>query len=163
MHGDSFLLLIHTFSVLYLQLKKLRRHNKSAIDLSNANPACGHKEVPRSTGHIMATTRYSNQQGSKSRQKFMRLYKQWQRPIGLCSLGALKSYFSASKRKNLCFFFVSAPPRYGVRRPNNFFDPPFFFSAPPCVCMFADCCRACLSLSSRLRARDCEVRAPGAP
>ena len=27
--------------------------------LSNANPACGHKEVRRSTGHIMVTTRYS--------------------------------------------------------------------------------------------------------
>ena len=75
------LLLIHTFSVLSLQLKKLRWHNKSAIDLSNANPACGHKEVRRSTGHIMVTTRYSDQQGSKSRQKDMRLYKQWHRPI----------------------------------------------------------------------------------
>ena len=38
-------------------------------DLSNANPACGHKEVRRSTGHIIVTTRYSDQQGSKSRQK----------------------------------------------------------------------------------------------
>ena len=75
------LLLIHTFSVLSLQLKKLRWHNKSALDLSNANPACGHKEVRRSTGHIMVTTRYSDQQGSKSRQKVMRLYKQWHRPI----------------------------------------------------------------------------------
>ena len=87
------LLLIHTFSVFSLQLKKLRRHNKpmsppkpldisppegecsegldafrfflnkSAIDLLNANPACGHKEVRRSTGHIMVTTRhcYSDQ------------------------------------------------------------------------------------------------------
>ena len=36
---------------------------------SNANPACGHKEVPRSTGHIVVTTGYSDQQGSKSRQK----------------------------------------------------------------------------------------------
>ena len=60
---------------------KLRRHNKTAIDLSNANPTCGHKEVPRSTGHIMVTTRYSDQQGSKSRQNVMRLYKQWPRPI----------------------------------------------------------------------------------
>ena len=83
-HGDKLLLLlIHIFSVLLsLQLKKLRRHNKSALDLSNANnPACGHKEVRRSTGHIMVTTRYSDQQGSKSRQKVMRLYKQWHRPI----------------------------------------------------------------------------------
>ena len=62
------LLLIHSFSVLSLQLKKLRQHNKSATDLSNANPACGHKEVRRSTGHIMVPTRYSDQQGSKSQQ-----------------------------------------------------------------------------------------------
>ena len=75
------LLLIHTFSVLFLRLKKLRRHNKSAIDLSNANPACGHKEVRRSTGHIMVTTRYSDQQGSKSRQNVKRLYKKWHRPM----------------------------------------------------------------------------------
>ena len=60
--------LIQTFSVLSLQLKKLWRHNKSAIDLSNANPACGHKEIRRSTVHNMVTTRYSDQQGSKSRQ-----------------------------------------------------------------------------------------------
>ena len=38
------------------------------IDLSNANPARGHKQVRRSTGHIMVTTPYSNQQRSKSRQ-----------------------------------------------------------------------------------------------
>ena len=74
-------LLIHTFSVLSLRLKKLRRRNKSAIDLSNANPACGHKKVRRSTGHIMVTTCYSDQQGSKSQQKVVRLCKQWHRPI----------------------------------------------------------------------------------
>ena len=39
-------------------------HNVSAIDVLNANPARGHKEERRSTGHIMVTTRYSNQQGS---------------------------------------------------------------------------------------------------
>ena len=38
------------------------------IDLSNTNPACGHKEVPKSTCHIVVTTRHSDQQGSKSRQ-----------------------------------------------------------------------------------------------
>ena len=38
-------------------------------------------EVPRSTGHIMVTTLYSDQQGSKSRQKVMRLYKRWHRAI----------------------------------------------------------------------------------
>ena len=54
----------------------------AAIDLSNANPAaCGHKEVRRSTGHIIMTTRYSDQQGSKSRRNVIRLYKQWYRPI----------------------------------------------------------------------------------
>ena len=30
--------------------------NKSAIGLSDANPARGHREVRRSTGHIMVTT-----------------------------------------------------------------------------------------------------------
>ena len=35
--------------------------NESAIDLSNANPARGHKEVPRSTGHIVVTARYNTQ------------------------------------------------------------------------------------------------------
>ena len=76
------LLLVHTFSVvLSLQLKKLRRRNESAIDLSNVNPARSHKEVRRSTGQIMVTTRYSDQHGSKSRQKVMRHYKQWHRPI----------------------------------------------------------------------------------
>ena len=38
-----------------------------------------------------------------------------------------EQYFSAPKRENLGFFFFSAPPRYGVRRPNNFFDPPKIF------------------------------------
>ena len=64
------MLLIHTFSVLSLQLKKLRRHNQSAIDLSNANGARGHKEVRRPTGLIVVTNRYSNQQGSNSRQNY---------------------------------------------------------------------------------------------
>ena len=74
-------LLIHTFSVLSLQMKNLRWHNKSAIDLSKANSACGHKEVWRSTGHIMVATPYSDQQGYKSRQKVMRLYKEGHRPM----------------------------------------------------------------------------------
>ena len=41
----------------------------------------GDKEVPRPTGPIMVTVRYSDQQGSKSRQIVTRLYKQWHRPI----------------------------------------------------------------------------------
>ena len=49
------LLYIHTFSVvLSLQLWNIiRRHNKSAIDLSNVNPARGHKMIGKSTGHII--------------------------------------------------------------------------------------------------------------
>ena len=53
-------------------------------------------------------------------------------------------FFGAQAGKNrFIFYFFSAPSRYGVRRPNNFFDPPkkpfgshnffsaaFFFSAP---------------------------------
>ena len=49
-------------------MKKLRRHNKSAIYLSNVNPARGHNEVRRSTGQILVTTRYSDQERSQSRQ-----------------------------------------------------------------------------------------------
>ena len=81
--------LIHTYiqRIVLATKEKLRRHNKSAIYryyLSNADPACGRKEVRRTTGHIMVTTRYSEQQGgSKSRQNVMRLYKQWHRPINV--------------------------------------------------------------------------------
>ena len=57
------LLLIHTFSVLSLQLKKL--------GLSNADPARGHKEVRRSTGHIMGTARYSNQHRDPNSDKIL--------------------------------------------------------------------------------------------
>ena len=39
----------------------------SHIYLSNVNPSRGHKEVRRPTGHIMAITRYANQQRSRSR------------------------------------------------------------------------------------------------
>ena len=82
-----------------MQLKKLRWPNKSAIDLSNnANPACGHKEVRRSTGHIMVTTRYSDRQGSKSRQKVMRLYKRWHRPL---SKRFIKPLYSISRATSI--------------------------------------------------------------
>ena len=94
------LMMIHTFSVLSLQLKKLRRHNNSDIDLSNVNPACGHKEVRRSTGHIMETTRSSDQQGSKSRQKVMRLYKQWHRPV-IMSKRFIKPPYSISRAPSI--------------------------------------------------------------
>ena len=45
--------------------------------------------------------------------------------------------FRRPSRKTSAFFFFSAPPRYGVRRPNNFFEPPkiffgvFFFLGAP--------------------------------
>ena len=74
------------------------RTSRCAADLSNANPACGHKEVRRSTGHIMVTTRYSDQQGSKSRQKVMRLYKQWHRPI---SKRSIKPPYSISRATSI--------------------------------------------------------------
>ena len=45
------------------------------------NLACRQKEVRRSTGHIMVTTRYSDQQGSKSRHNVMRHSKQWHRTM----------------------------------------------------------------------------------
>ena len=58
-------------------------------------------------------------------------------PLGLCSLGALRSYFSAPTRKNLVLFvFFSAPPyyrcsaaKYPFRPPQNVFGPQFFFAA----------------------------------
>ena len=62
------MLLIYTYNVLSLELKKPLRHNKSAIDQSDVNPARGQKEGRRSTNHTTLTTRNSNQQGSQSRQ-----------------------------------------------------------------------------------------------
>ena len=110
------LLLIHTFSVLSLQLKQLRWHNKSAIDLSNANPACGHKEVRRSTGHIMVTTRYSDQQGSKSRQKVMRLYKKWHRPI---SKRSIKPPYSISRATSIDLEYCRLPTTSVLSKKNG--------------------------------------------
>ena len=68
------------------------------MDLLNVNPACGHKEVPGSTGHIVVTTHYSDQQGFKSRQKVMRLYKQWHRPI---SKRPIKPPYSISRATSI--------------------------------------------------------------
>ena len=71
--------------------------------LSNANPACGHKEVPRLTSHIMMTTRYSDHQGSKSRQKAMRLYKQWHRPMSKRFIRPPSSITRATSIDSDCF------------------------------------------------------------
>ena len=81
-----------------LAMKKLRRQKKSAIDLSNANPACGHEEARRSTGYIMVTIRYSDQEGSRSRQKVMRLYKQRHRPM---SKRLIKPPYSISRATSI--------------------------------------------------------------
>ena len=35
----------------------VKKTTTTTTDLSNADPACGHKEVPRATGHIVVTTR----------------------------------------------------------------------------------------------------------
>ena len=52
--------MIHTFSVLSLQVKKLRRHNKSTIidHLSNANPARGHKDVVFTLKSVLTSIQY---------------------------------------------------------------------------------------------------------
>ena len=39
-------------------------------------------------------------------------------------------FFGAQAEKPLLFFFFPAPPRYGVRRPNYFFDSPKIFCGP---------------------------------
>ena len=46
--------------------------------------------------------------------------------------GRLRSNIFRRPSEKTSFFFFSAPPRYGVRRPNNFFDPPKKISAPKC-------------------------------
>ena len=63
------LLFYTTFSVFSLQLKQIRWcYNISVIDQSNVSPARDHKEVRKSTGHTVVTDRYSNKQGTQSRQ-----------------------------------------------------------------------------------------------
>ena len=61
----------HTFTILSLQLKKLRRHNKSAVDLSNANPGRGHQELRQSTRHINGESPLLNPTGIQSVTKSM--------------------------------------------------------------------------------------------
>ncbi|CAM9918724.1 unnamed protein product [Ascophyllum nodosum] len=68
--------------------------NTSVIHLSNANPARGHKEVRRSTGHIMVTARYSNQLGSKLRQNTCQV----QSPENTGNLSASTRCVKKSKR-----------------------------------------------------------------
>ena len=91
--------------------------NKSAIDLSNYNPACGHKELSRSTGHNVVTTRYSDQQGSRSRQKVMWLCKQWHRPIPKQFIKPLYSYREQPRLTRIVLAYL--PPAFSAtKRPN---------------------------------------------
>ena len=68
-------LLIHTFSVLSSQLKKIYADDKTSHPYRPIK--CQSRLWPqrgtKSTGHIVVTTRYSDHQRSKSRQKTMRL------------------------------------------------------------------------------------------
>ena len=92
--------------------KKNDRGQRSAFPSETSRFA--HKEVPRSTGHIMVTTRYSDQQGSKSRQKVMRLYKRWHRPI-------TKRYIKPPLKKNQSTPRPSEhPPVMGEKMPKSF-------------------------------------------
>ena len=88
----------------------------SHIDVSNANPACGPKHVVRSTSHIMVTTRYSDQQGSKSRQKVMRRYKQWHRPI---SKWFIKPPYSISRAASIDSDCCRLPAISGLSQQQN--------------------------------------------
>ena len=58
----------HIQRVVLATVETMVTQQVSHRDLSNTNPARGHKEVRWSTGHIMVTSLYLNQQGSKSRQ-----------------------------------------------------------------------------------------------
>ena len=61
----------HIFQRMVLATKETMVTEQVSLGMSKANPARGHKGVRRSTGHIMMTTRYSNQKLSKSRQIFL--------------------------------------------------------------------------------------------
>ena len=102
-------------------------------------------EVRRSTGHIMVTTRYSDQQGSKSREKVMRLYKQWHQPI---SKRFIKPPYSMSRATSIdseCCRLpttsvlskktenLHAPTSFNVMRPSNYSTPLILLL---CVCVF---------------------------
>ena len=102
----------------------MQSHNKSAIDLSNTKPARGHKVVRMSTGDIMVTTRYSDQQRSKSRQKVMRHCKQWHRPMSQQSIKLLYCIISraTSIDLNCCRFSTTSvlSNKAGQLRSNQF-------------------------------------------
>ena len=119
------LLLIHTFSVLSLQLKKLRLHKKSVIDLSNANPARGHKDVRRSTGHIMGDNPLLKLTGIQTATKTFpdRTARGHRKLIGVktMSLGTNCSFFCLAEPTGnpIATKSVSAPTPRGHRKLNG--------------------------------------------
>ena len=151
--------MIYTFSVLPLHLKKLQRRNESAIDLSNVNPARGHKEVRRSTGHIMVTIRYSSQQGSKSRQNVCQVRPPenignlsasrrclWVRTTGstVWSVASIsESWLQDTEKTVCCAAHIPKPsPLYKQwHRPisKRFIKPPFSISRSTSI--ESECCR----------------------
>ena len=76
------------------------------------------------TGHIMVTTRYSEQQGSKSRQTVMRLYKQWHRPM---SKRFIKPPYSISRATSRSTRIVVAYPRPAFSATKQTNHPPISF------------------------------------
>ena len=66
----------------------------------------------------MVTTRYSDQQGSKSRQKVMRLYKRWHRPI---SKRFIKPPYSIREQPRLTRNVVAYPrPAFSAKNRKNY-------------------------------------------
>ena len=110
--------MIHTFSVFSLQLLNKETINTMTQQVSyRPNIKCqsrswsqrGTKKVNGS--HHGDNPLYSDQQGSKSRQKVMRLYKQWHRPI---SKRFIKPPYSIS-RATLIDSNVVAYPRPALK------------------------------------------------
>ena len=66
----------------------------------------------------MVTTRYSDQQGSKSRQKVMRLYKRWHRPI---SKRFIKPPYSIREQPRSTRNVVAYPrPAFSAKKRKNY-------------------------------------------
>ena len=83
---------------------------------------------PRGVQYILSGSKQFRKNGGPHLKGSRRPRRKVARPF--CSLGGLKSYFSEPKRI-FFFFFFSTPSRNGVRRPNNFFDPPQNNFGPP--------------------------------
>ena len=75
------LLLIHTILRIVLANKQTTATQQVTHRHIKCQSRLWSRRGTKVNGHIMVTTRYSEQQGSKSRQKVVRLYKHWNRPI----------------------------------------------------------------------------------